>query len=528
MRVLLIGDAYSIHVCNFIQYTLSEMDTDEIVVFHIWGIKESDKEYIIEYYASHNVKVIPQEGFSNSFENILYHFIELKKMGKFDVCHLFSLNYSITAMGILMRPYCDILIANYWGSDWLRLGSAIRKHQEKVLKLADYIVTDSRQIYEELDELYKEYTYKLRYIRYKLPVVEELKHYDGLESEKQDMAEKFGIAGNQLVVTCGYSGLRSHKQLMVINTIKKIPLEIRKKIFILIPAGYGRDEQNIVDIKKALSDVETDYCVIEDFMDFRSIAALRLLTDIFINMQPTDAYSSTMVEYCYCKKAIFCNSSIDYSGLEQQGAYYEKISDFDKLEELLVEYVENYNEHIGKYDNNRLAVEKFQGDDANNESWNELYSLKDANRKVYDVDTDDMLQMLAIHYSKDEQKKWRMALLMERIAMIERIDHNIESWLKTNHYQRIGIYGIGHLGRVVYCKLKNQHIEMLSVYDMNVHAVGRFENPVLGPDVMGSQSEDIIIITPAYDMDKIKQEYQNKVSVKLLTIEEWLNEIEQI
>ena len=528
MRVLIIGDAYCIHVCNFIQYTLSEMDTDEIVVFHILGSKENEKEYINKYYASNNIKVIPQEGFSHSFENILYHFIELKKMGKFDVCHLFSLNYSITAMGLLMRPYCDTLIANYLGSDWLRSSQAMRKHQEKVLKLADYIATDSRQIYEEISELYKEYTYKLRYIRYKLPVVEELKHYDGLETEKQDMAGKFGIVGNQLVVTCGYSGWRSHKHLMVIDTIKKIPLETRKKIFILIPAGYGRDEQNIVDIKKALSDVGTGYYVMEDFMDFKGVAALRSLTDIFINMQPTDAYSSTMVEYCYCKKAIFCNSSIDYSRLEEQGAYYEKVSDSNKLEELLLEYIENYNEHIEKYDNNRLAAEKFQGDDANNEIWNELYSLKDANTKVYDADTEDILQMLAVYYSKNEQKIRHISSLMERMAMIERIDKNIENWLEANNYRRIGIYGIGHLGRVVHNKLGNQNIKMLSAYDLNVRAVDWFENPVLEPDVMGSQGEDIIIITPAYDMDKIKQRYQDKVSVRLLTVEEWLNEIEQI
>lgn len=526
MRVLIIGDAYCIHVCNFIQYTLSEMNIDEIVVFHILGSKENEKEYINQYYEKHNIKVMPQQGFSHSFENIVYHFLELKKMGRFDVCHLFSLNYSITSMGILMRPYCDILIANYLGSDWLRAATAMKEHQRKLLGAADYAVADSLQICEELKEYFcGAFQDKIKYIRYKLPVIEELKQWEQIEDVRKRMAEQFGVSRNQLVVTCGYSGWKSHKQLMVIDTIKKIPPEIRKKIFVLVPAGYGRDEQNIVDIKKALTDLGTGYYVAEEFMDFRGVAALRSLTDIFINMQPTDAYSSTVIEYCFCKKAIFCNALLDYSRLEEQGAFYEKVSDFEQLKDTLVRYIENYDEEIEKYGNNRTAAERFQGDSANNRMWEELYHVKNSETVELSETEADILQMLAAHYSKSDQTVRLISSLLERMAMMENIGHNIENWIKANHYCKIGIYGIGHLGRVVYFKLERQDGIKISAYDRNTRAVDWFENPVLEPDAMGSQGEDVIIITPVMAMDSIKQNYQDKVTARLLTIAEWIDEI---
>lgn len=529
MRVLIVGDAYCIHVCNFIQYTLSEMKVDEIVIFHILGSKENEKDYINQYYKEHNIKVMPQDGFAHSFENIVYHFWELKKMGRFDVCHLFSLNYSITAMGILMRPYCGIMIANYLGSDWLRSTRAIKEHQRRCLQLSDYVVTDSLQIYEEVEEYFNgEFHDKAKYIRYKLPVIEELKHSAQIKSEKRKMAEKFGVREGQIVVTCGYSGWKAHKQLMIIDAIKKIPIEIRKKIFILIPAGYGRDEQNIVDIKKSLSEVGTEYYVAEEFMDFKGVAALRSLTDIFISMQPTDAYSSTIVEYCYCKKAIFCNESLNYSKLEEQGAFYEKIHDFDQLKEKIVYYVENYDREIKKYSNNRIAAEKFQGDNDNNVMWEEMYDIQRYAVTTYSENISDMMQVLAVHYSRSEQTVRMIASIMERIAMVGNIDRSIENWMKINNYCSIGIYGIGHLGKVVYYKLKRQNAIRLSAYDLNTRAVDWFENPVMGPEAMGKYGEDLIIITPALDMDYIKQKYHDKIGAKLLTVSEWLDEIEDI
>lgn len=527
MRVLLIGNAYSIHVCNFIQYTLANMSIEEIVIFHILGSKEKEKDTIKKYYEDSGIRVIPQGDFSESYENIVYHLIELKKLGRFDVCHLFSLKYSITTMGILMRPYCDILISNYWGSDWLRAGQTMKGYQEKLLKVSDYIVTDSLQIYEQVDEYFKKnFSDKMRYIRYKLPVIEELKNWEQLEAEKKEMARKFGILESQLVVTCGYSSWRSHKQLMVIDTIKKIPREIRKKIFVLIPAGYGYDKQNIADIKNSLADIGTGHYVVEEFMEFKEVAALRSLTDIFINMQPTDAYSSTILEYSYCKKAVFCNASLDYSKLEAQGAYYEKINDFEQLEELLIQYINNYDENRAKFDNNRIAVEKFQGDTANNKIWEELYDSNKKNSAMWQENTDDILQEAALYYSKNEQTTMVISSLLERTVMMEEIDKKIAIWLKTRGYQKIGIYGIGHLGRVVYFKLKRQNGIKISAYDMNTRAVDWFEYPVLEPDAMGSREEDVIIITPALDMGKIKERYQDKITVRLITVAEWLDELD--
>ena len=166
MRILLVGDAYSIHVVNFIRYTLLKMDNiKEIVLFHFRGELPNGVGEYERFYEENNIILLSGKGvFGNNLENVIYNYNVISKMGFFDICHLHFLEYYPVLMGKLLRNNCGTLIMNYWGSDWFRASNDLRELQAELMRVADYVVTDSLQLAEQLEEQFEgEFNSKINY-----------------------------------------------------------------------------------------------------------------------------------------------------------------------------------------------------------------------------------------------------------------------------------------------------------------------------------------------------------------------------
>lgn len=497
MRVLVVADIYMIHTYNFIRETLLKLNVDEIV---IWGIgsKVEAKDSFDLFYKDNDINII--QGVLDSqdkFDDLLKGLEKVKEFGWFDVCHLHFLGYSAVTIGLLVKDICGKIISNYWGSDWLRANDTQKQYQKYVLELSDYIVADSLQICRQLNEYYDEaFKEKIQYIRFQLPVVREMRSAKINDNVKRSFLNRCGIPSDKIIVTCGYNASEAHNHKDIIKAINNLSREDKDKLFVILPMTYNRDNQEYVNqIKQNLKAGAIDGTVIEDYMDFKDVALLRIVTNIFINMELTDAYSSTMIEYAYCNKITIIGSWLDYSELEKSGAYFEKVDGIDDLTRVLKESLDSFDDVQKKYLGNNMASIKFQENTAGNGLWSDIY------------------------YARPSKSK--------QMPLFESIVQRIERWIGQNNHVTVGIYGASILGGIAYQKIVNViSKENISVFDKHLYNVSWYPEEILKPEALEEKQMSVVITTPCSYMDEIKDEYRSKISSHIITYVQWLKELE--
>ena len=79
------------------------------------------------------------------------------------------------------------------------------------------------------------------------------------------------------------------------------------------------------------------YLILDSFLSSEDAAALRYATDMFIHVQVSDAYSSSVQEYLLCNKKVINGSWLRYDEFEDNGkAPYFVVDNFGTLSETIV------------------------------------------------------------------------------------------------------------------------------------------------------------------------------------------------
>ncbi|MCR4610696.1 MAG: hypothetical protein K5644_02240, partial [Lachnospiraceae bacterium] len=503
MKVLVIGSIYSMYVYHFVKDTLPAIGAEEIVLWNYLGKRDFENEYDI-YYRLNGITVFPEsKWYRDSFSNLYYCFQSIRQMGRFDVCHAHFLSPSVKNMAFLMRNYCDRLILNFWGSDWLRISSKEKEGQKELLEISDSIVTDSMQIYDDLSEFYaRAFIRKTYYIRFKLPVIEEIEK--GMVKAASDrMAKKrFAFPLDKRIVVCGYSSARRHHQVAAIRELKKLEVADKNQIHVVFPFTYGGDSENYDAISKKVKDMGISYSIITEYLSDEDIGLLRKATDIFINIQPTDSYSSTMVEYLFLNKRIICGEWLDYSLLEKEGAYLEKIKDESKLPEVIRHTLRLYEEEKAKWTNGRKAVEAFQtGHDGTN-LWGNLYTSKTIEHIHMDIE-ERLLSMCGYYEKRDTVN----LMIKDMINIILEIDREcIIHWIDRDKIKKLALFGAGDISQCIYNRIGGESSFEIVLYDTYVDSRDWYDGTIVPLSEASTEGINALIITPMEAKDYIKND----------------------
>ena len=95
---------------------------------------------------------------------------------------------------------------------------------------------------------------------------------------------------------------------------------------------------------------------------------------------------------------------------------------------------------------------------------------------------------------------------------------NICKYFHLNNYKRIAIYGMGELGFHLMDELKNSDIEVVYGIDDGLNS------PRVKTEIKhnGDELEDVdmIVVTPVFAFDKIKNNLEKRVSCPIISLEE--------
>mgnify|MGYP001142528313 CR=1 FL=1 len=137
----------------------------------------------------------------------------------------------------LIKASSRKLYATLFGSDLYRNSNENRLVQRKIFEVADKIVMGIN-MKEEFEVYFKGFTNKILFAQFgskRLDLINDLiQSYDQLATKK-----KYHIPQSKTIVTVGYNSKPEQQHIVFFDMLKKISLDVKDKIFLIIPLTYG-------------------------------------------------------------------------------------------------------------------------------------------------------------------------------------------------------------------------------------------------------------------------------------------------
>lgn len=228
-----------------------------------------------------------------------------------------------------------------FGSDILRVGGIIKKHLIRGFNYTDAVV--GRKLSNVLiasKEIYKVPDEKIFVQREVVKGVQKIKELKGKRT-REEMCSRLGIPFLGYNIVCGYTARESHRHKEIINSLAKVKDCLPPKHLIIIPMTYGavlehtsRDEY-AKELEMLGRENGLNIICLLDFLSEEQIAYLHLVTDLFIEIQPTDNGNAFMIESLYAKNIIITGRWLNYVRFEQFGEPYYLLDKPEDLPSLL-------------------------------------------------------------------------------------------------------------------------------------------------------------------------------------------------
>ena len=379
MKVLLWG-IYSPWTMNLLENFLLKQG------YEVWapvrGNRKEDQKYL-DFYREKGVHMISfPQAVSDVFEGrekgnflkVWYsHFLKIRevvKEGPFDLINMQYAEYTDLFDVVALKYLTGAgLVLSYWGSDLFRLKEGRSAAMGRYARHADYITFDSRDLEAEFRKRYGRAGRKgMGTVMFGLPVlslIEETRR----RSTREELRRKWGIPEDAVVIAAGYNGIPEQQHKRVLGAIGKLSPEWKEKAVIVLQMTYGGTKGYRRSVAAAAEKTGCRHKEFERFQSPEEAAEFRLLSDIYINAQTTDAFSGSVCEYLSAGAVLLNARWLRYREFEKGKFRYVEFADFTDLTEQLERTLKEMPDVRG----NREAVWRFRSWERCLPRWEKVY-----------------------------------------------------------------------------------------------------------------------------------------------------------
>ncbi len=350
MKILIIGDIGIVFTYEFIIKIALKIPNAKVDILNFSPRNDKNKERENKLKQA-GCKIFYQPKYKGLRSlRILHPFIRIFEFIRYRICK----NYDIINIHYIGIDACNVLyfaqknakiIASIYGSDLFRAGKLMQKVLLKVFNRANVVTVASKYVYAYMSNQYEgKYDSKIILARYGSVAAEyihnHIKTLDPIACKKE-----IGVPVDKYVILCGYNGSKAQRQIEIIDELNKLPVLYREKIFLLFQCSYGASPDHLSAIAEKLKNSGFDGKIVTNFMSGIELAKFRKCVDIFLNMQPTDVLSATMIEELEAGAIVINGKWLRYPDLEDLGAYLLSIQKIEDLPYTMIEILENYTVH---------------------------------------------------------------------------------------------------------------------------------------------------------------------------------------
>jgi|GEM_PF-904807 len=243
-----------------------------------------------------------------------------------------------------------------WGSDFYRR----KKGDDSLFKAfdrCDRVLVATDEMENDILAVYPLSPKKIRKCMFGLEPLETLFKMSGTSVPLNK--KMFGFEEKAFVITCGHNASQFQEHLKIIDQLIENQLELPPSYILVFPVTYGGSKNYILKIKDKLQKSGLKHKLIEEYLTDEKIALLRLATDIFIQVQKTDAFSGSMREHLFAQNIVITGDWLPYQSLSNEGIYFKTISDLNQLGGMVTNVIKNY-EEFKQIVKDRNIPDKFQ------------------------------------------------------------------------------------------------------------------------------------------------------------------------
>ena len=254
---------------------------------------------------------------------------------KYDLVILYNVpSYSDCAVKLIQNSGAKVALFP-WGSEVLRAKGKSAIHVKNAYMSTDFIVgTENSNLIRNAMIEYKVPYFKIREQKPFLKGVKTIIDVSGKLS-RQEMSEKLGIPYTDYNIICAYNGNETQRHRLMIDAISCNKQYLPDKYQLVFPITYGAPEGYIEELQNLCISKQLNACFLTEHLSDIQIAYIHLITDLYINIQPSDTGNAFMIESLFCGNQIITGSWLHYSQFEQYGIPYYLIKSLDDLTPML-------------------------------------------------------------------------------------------------------------------------------------------------------------------------------------------------
>lgn len=256
------------------------------------------------------------------------------------------------------------VFATLFGSDFYRSTNEQRAIQRKIFEVADKVVMGVN-MQRDFSEIFPGLEHKYLFAQYGSKRLDIIGEHGG-SFKKSELRKKYGLSKDKIVVTVGYNAKPEQQHFKIVETLSRLEVSILNQMFFIFPLTYGTDKkepyyQNLISF---LEKWNVEKLVIEDKMSDESLIETKLVSDITLNFQTTDALSSSIKESLASGDVLIVGDWLPYDVYKKLEVFYFQ-ANFDSLNDILENTLLEIEKYKQKCERNSEAILKFA-------SWNNL------------------------------------------------------------------------------------------------------------------------------------------------------------
>lgn len=499
-KILVIGNANSKWVIKFIKKINSLGYVITLVNDAQYELKEKENYYM--FYRKNEIQVITVQ--ETNIYNRCLKCIGILKEDSFDVCHIMFVSPYASVLAAYYRDKTNILVSNFFGTDFYKSSGKMKTEQVKVMELSDTIIAPVDRLEKEIITLYPQFTEKVVSVYFESEVLELLKNETNILTTDRVI---FGdIDDDTIVIAAGYKGGEYQQHKMIIDAISNCPIYIQKKVHIIFMMTYGLTKAYKEYIEKLLSNVKFKYSFITEFLSDVDMACLRKRIDIFVNAVCTDAFNAAIQESLYCNTVVICGRWLKYDNLKDNDVFMVEFADVKDLENKIIDTVCNLDIYKENSKKNRNIIKSIDLKRQNIENWTEFYIKRIDNISCsYKWQVYNHIVNNSIEYT-NRLRKYNCIMEMWINRGID--ETKLNNYFLLRKIKNIVIFGTGSIGKMLYNEICNLDLN-ITLCDGYVESVEWYCKKILNIQEIKENYYDLIIITPIHMYKEILQDFIN-------------------
>lgn len=259
-----------------------------------------------------------------------------------------------------------------WGSEFYRASSERIERKRSVFGMVDAIGVASERMKSDFLEEYPECEPKMKMSHFGISLFEDIRELDS-ENKHQLYRKEFAVPADRMVITCGYNGARGQQHVKILDTISQLSAVHKNRIFLLVPMTYGAEKKYLNEVKTCLVSTGIPYTLLTSSLNNTEIAKSRVITDIAVNIQITDARSASIQEHIFAGNVLIAGEWLPYEYMKESGIYFIETSKDDLL--VKIEHcLESFDVYKQRTANNQKIIDGIASWENSIKKWVEIYN----------------------------------------------------------------------------------------------------------------------------------------------------------